>query len=350
MKCVGSFLTDLVHQSCLEKVVSELPADTARAGLVCPQCQKPVVPSSTELAGSPLASALVSQLRDLPWAAAFLAAALPATPSAPTPEPAPEPAAPPATTTEEDTPAAPAESPIVTPTTTPEPASKPSASALFVQATPAAHSSSTTDALTAPPAVSPHVHAPAHARTRAPVPTGIPGVGLFVPPPPPSSSSSSSPSSLPGVVPTESIPITGPVLSNLPLTDVVDAPDDEAAGADGFSIQIPPPGSRLAARKANALGGTRGTRRDYEDDDDDDDKYESKTLMFLLSVLGLTKRVRGRVVVDRTKALVAGVVVLVVVIFLARLVALARTPAPAADTPAAHEPLGPPLEDQEQPQ
>lgn len=322
----------MLHQSCLEKVVSELPADTARAGLVCPRCQKPVVPSSDELPASPLASSLVSQLRALPSAATFLAAILP--PAEPDAEqsasPAPAAAAPAAT--EEDAPAPAAKAPSPEPTATPEPPSKPSASALFIQRTPAAHGST-------PPAAPPHAHAHAHAPARAPVPTGVPGVGLFVPPPPPPS----------GVQPAETVPITGPVLSNLPLTDMVDASSEEAAGDDGFSIQIPPLGSRLAARKASVLGAEygqhAGARRDS--DYDDDDKYQSKTVMFLLSVLGLTKRVRGRVVVDRTKALIAGVLVLVVVVFFVRLVALARGRAVPADDPdTVREPLDTPLEDQ----
>lgn len=322
----------MLHQSCLEKVVSELPADTARAGLVCPQCQKPVVPSSDELAASPLASSLVSQLRALPWAAPFLASTLPS--SVPDAEPSASPAsapAPAAPTTEEGA---------------PEPAAtaKPSASALFIQRSPPAHSSSTSSpagALTAPPAAPqhPHPHAQTQTHARAPVPTGIPGVGLFVPPPPPPSSSS-------GVQPAETVPITGPVLSNLPLTDMVDAPE-EAAGDDGFSIQIPPLGSRLAARKTNVLGADYGAHAAARTAEyDDDDKYQSKTLMFVLSVLGLTKRVRGRVVVDRTKALVAGVVVLVVLVFFARLIALARGRAAQTDDPdTVREPLGAPLED-----
>jgi len=270
----------LIHQECLEKIVSGLPADTARGGFTCPKCNKPVF-SSGDVSDDVLASALVTRLHDLPWAAPLLATASGAQPA--------ETASPeqPSTSTEKTEPEAETQ---VEKTQAPDD-SKQSASSLFIKQSQnvSAH----------PPAQQQQQqhHKP---QPRNTVATGVPGVGLFMPPPPPKPQS------------VESLPIAGSAFSNLPLSDRVDG--EEVAGEEFLNIQIPPLGSRLAARKALPLGGDYGSGS-YYNNDDDDNKIHHSAIAQVVNYFGLAKRENGKMVIDKTK-LVTCLAVLLFIVFI----------------------------------
>jgi len=279
----------LIHQDCLQKVISELPADTARGGFVCPKCNKPIF-SSGDVSGDFLASALYNRLHDLPWAEHLLA-----TISAPT-EAVPVSSSPAAEVKDSPSPQPEAEKPKEESSASNEEdkhdSTKPSASSLFIQ-----QSQNKGEH----PPVSPRLQQQQHKRST--VATGVPGVGLFVPPPPPKSQ------------PVDTLPVNGSVLSNLPLSDRVDS--EEGNGEEFLNIQIPPLGSRLASRKALPLGGDYGSNRYYSDDDDDDKNHHS-ALAQVISYFGLAKRVNGKTVIDKTKVVIVCAVLLFVVFIFVR--------------------------------
>jgi len=313
----------LVHQKCLEKIVSELPADTARGGFTCPKCNKPLF-SSNDISSDNLASALAARLHDLPWAAALLSTITspPSTADATTSSSAEasdsstsvqQPEAPAASGESAPAPsseAAPSASSSVTvPSPPPSAASAPSpdgekhsASSLFIQQSKSA----------APPSSQSHQHQ--KPQQRSTVATGVPGVGLFVPPPPPKTQS------------TEAVPGINSVLPNLP----VDSHGEDGSGDEFLNIQIPPLGSRLAARKALPLGGDYGSNRLY--DEDDDDKHHNSAFVQVAGLFGLTKRERGRVVVDRKRVIAALVVIALGLFLFIRLLSLMKTNAVTTET------------------
>jgi len=291
----------LIHQDCLEKIISELPADTARGGFTCPKCNKPVF-NSSDISGDSLASALVASLHDLPWAAPLLAT-ISSSSSSEQPSASTEPSS--TTTEEKEQPSTTKETSEPKAETQPKDESseptKPSASSLFIQ-------QSQTKSVHPPASQQQPHHKPSTTRTT--VATGVPGVGLFVPPPPPKAQPVDT-----------TAPVTGSVLSNLPLSDRVDA--DETNGEEYLNIQIPPLGSRLAARKALPLGGDYGSNSYY--DDDDDEKNHHSALTQVVNYFGLAKRVNGKVVVDKTK-LVTLLAVILFIIFIFVRVFVSSTP------------------------
>jgi len=280
----------LIHQDCLQKIVSELPADTARGGFVCPKCNKPVF-SSGDVSGDSLASALVARLHDLAWAAPLLATLSSGT-QAPSESSSssPESSTGDSTPKPETTPAKPEGKSDVAEDVKPDP-TKPSASSLFVQ------QSNNKGTLPPPPSSQQQHHKP---QARSTVASGVPGVALFVPPPPPKPQ------------PIETIPVVGSAFSNLPLSDAIDG--DEASGEEFLNIQIPPLGSRLAARKAIPLGDYGGNA--YYGDDDNEKNHHS-ALVQVVNYFGLAKRVNGRMVIDKSKVvLVLAVIVFILFIFI----------------------------------
>ena len=333
--------TDLVHQKCLEKIVSELPADTARGGFTCPKCSKPLF-SSNDISGDSLATALATRLHDLPWAAALLstinstpAAATDSAPSpakegespeAPAKPEAPEGAAEPASATTAAPEAAPAPSASVSvpspppsaaaaAAASPAPKEKQSASSLFIQQSLSKNAH--------PPSSQAHQHQ--KPQSRSTVATGVPGVGLFVPPPPPKTQS------------TDAAPVMNSVLPSLPVEDSHGGED--ASGDEFLNIQIPPLGSRLAARKTLPLGGDYGSNRLY--DDDDDDKHHNSAFVQVAGYFGLTKRERGRIVVDKKRVAIACLIIVLGLFFLVRVLSLMKTRPQAVPTETGEIPANP---------
>lgn len=139
----------------------------------------------------------------------------------------------------------------------------------------------------------------------------MPGVKLFVPPPPPK--------------PQQQTPTMAGVMSGLPLAEGIDMPPQD--DTEDLNLQMPALGARLASRKATAFGAEG--RQVLFDDDDADEKYHGNTLAFVLALLGITKRTRGRLVVDKRRVIAAGVVALVVLALLLRIIVLSRTTAAA---------------------
>jgi len=299
----------LIHQGCLEKIVSELPADTARGGFTCPKCSKPIF-NSGDVSGDSLASALAARLHDLPWAAPLLATISVAqsseeeTPSSPSKTEAPSSPAPKEEASEDSKEAKVTKSVESTP-------APPSSEEKTVKQTEDGKSSASNKFINmSQNGSSSH---PQHQKpqARSTVATGVPGVGLFVPPPPPKPQ------------PVDATPITGSVLSNLPLSDRVDSDNNDE---EFLNIQIPPLGSRLASRKALPLGDYN---RVYYDDDDE--KVHHSAFIQVVNYFGLGKRVNGRLVIDRMKVVVAFAVLIFLFIIIKELFTPATDVAPTPD-------------------
>jgi len=63
---LGMDAVDIFHLDCLNRYASELPRTTAPAGYVCPQCEKPIIPS--ESMTSPIAETIRKCLMHMDWA------------------------------------------------------------------------------------------------------------------------------------------------------------------------------------------------------------------------------------------------------------------------------------------
>jgi len=336
----------LIHQKCLEKVVSELPADTARGGFTCPKCNKPIF-NSNDVSDDKIASALASRLRDLPWAAAMLStissnvAPQPSSEADPSSasEPSTETAAAAATTTEksDNTEAKeaseaskPSSSPVVSiPSAPPSSSSsakeadskpdagKPSASSLFIQ--------KSKNATNPPPSSQQQQQQqqqhPAKQQPRSTVATGLPGVGLFVPPPPPK----------------KFVEMSSPVNPVMPSGPVDSRNAEDMSGDDYLNIQIPPLGRRATARKGHPLGSDYRSSGMY--DDEEGEKVHNNAFTQVAHYFGLTKRDRGRVVVDQTKVFIACIAFFVILFLIYRLLALMKATPAEMPTPTPGETL-----------